>query len=335
MDVSTTSADDVLKKRYAELAEKTATAIANEGPPPNINDRPAIPNSLPTLPRYEPPPPHRPQRQRPTCRMFFPTSGHLGFDTVKLTTELPSIETVREMVIYETRLRLSDSIQEIMDQYYTDECAVTFVHDLIQKHVVEHFGYHDVNALRTALYRFPNDPVIQAAFYVKYNKITQGIVNQDQCARDVDLYTTDGHLITLFSQMSSGQPLIILAGVLVRSHAPNGIRLLAIYIAEAHARDEWPVGKTISCIDQPTTLAERLNNAQQFKKNFNFEMLMLVDNMDNTFHTTYGSWPFRLFVIYDGKLVLKAEPDKETFTYDMNEIDNWIANFYQSRSQTN
>ncbi|CAF1032457.1 unnamed protein product [Adineta steineri] len=125
MNVSTTSPDDVLKKRYAELAKKTATAIANEGPPPNINDRPAIPNSLPTLPRYEPPPPHRPQRQRPTCRMFFPTSGHLGFDTVKLTTELPSIETVREMVIYETRLRLSDSIQEIMDQYYTDECAVT------------------------------------------------------------------------------------------------------------------------------------------------------------------------------------------------------------------
>ncbi|CAF4222437.1 unnamed protein product [Adineta steineri] len=126
MDVSTTSADDVLKKRYAELAEKTATAIANEGPPPKINDRPAIPNTLPTLPRYEPPPPRRPQRQREMiCRMFFPTSGHLGFDTVKLTTELPSIETVREMVIYETRLRLSDSIQEIMDQYYTDECAVT------------------------------------------------------------------------------------------------------------------------------------------------------------------------------------------------------------------
>ncbi|CAF0927989.1 unnamed protein product [Adineta steineri] len=126
MDVSTTSPDDALKKRYAELAEKTATAIANEGPPPNINDRPVIPNSLPALPRYEPPPPRRPQRLRHmVCRMFFPTSGHLGFDTVKLTTELPSIETVREMVIYETRLRLSGSIQEIMDQYYTDECAVT------------------------------------------------------------------------------------------------------------------------------------------------------------------------------------------------------------------
>ncbi|CAF1153059.1 unnamed protein product [Adineta steineri] len=55
MDVSATSSDDTLKKRYAELAEKTARAIADEGSPPNINDRPAIPKSLPPLPRYEPP----------------------------------------------------------------------------------------------------------------------------------------------------------------------------------------------------------------------------------------------------------------------------------------
>lgn len=47
---------------------------------------------------------------------------------------------------------------------------------------------------------------------VKYNKITQGIINQGQCARDVNLYNTDGQPTTLFSQISTGQPLIILAG---------------------------------------------------------------------------------------------------------------------------
>ncbi len=31
--------------------------------------------------------------------------------------------------------------------------------------MVEHFGYRDVNAIRTALFRFPDDPIIQAAFY--------------------------------------------------------------------------------------------------------------------------------------------------------------------------
>ncbi|CAF2513291.1 unnamed protein product [Rotaria sp. Silwood2] len=121
---------------------------------------------------------------------------------------------------------------------------------------------------------------------------------------------------------------------LVRSHVPNGIRLVAIYIAEAHSQDEWPVGQTISCLDQPRTLEQRLENARRFKINFNFEMPMLVDDMNNTFQNTYGSWPFRFYVIYEGKLTLKAEPDKETFTYDLNEIDKWITNFYQSHSQS-
>ncbi len=105
---------------------------------------------------------------------------------------------------------------------------------------------------------------------------------------------------------------------------------MAIYIAEAHARNEWPVGKTISCVDQPTTLSQRLENARQFQKKFYLQMPMLVDNMENTFHTTYGSWPFRFYVIHHGKVVLKAEPGQPDFAYDLNEIDQWLADFYQS-----
>ena len=37
--------------------------------------------------------------------------------------------------------------------------------DSIQQHVVEHFGYRHVNALRTAFGRFPKDPIIGDAFY--------------------------------------------------------------------------------------------------------------------------------------------------------------------------
>ena len=112
-------------------------------------------------------------------------------------------------------------------------CVFRVVHNLVQQHVVEHFGFRDVNALRTALFRFPNDPVVQAAFYgthrlespyilwdvdgvflllVKYNQITKGLVHQGQCAQDVELYTPDGQRTSLFSQISAGQPLIVLAG---------------------------------------------------------------------------------------------------------------------------
>jgi hypothetical protein len=42
--------------------------------------------------------------------------------------------------------------------------------DSIQQHVVEHFGYSHVNALRTAVSRFPDDPIIKEAFYSKEKK---------------------------------------------------------------------------------------------------------------------------------------------------------------------
>ena len=127
MDVEKTpSSTDSLEARYKELARKTAEAIAAEGPPStDSNAELAIKPTLPKLPRYEPPPPTRPRMSEMICRMFFPTSGHLGFDTVKCSDELPPLDVVRQMILYETRLRLSDSIQELMDEYHLDESAVT------------------------------------------------------------------------------------------------------------------------------------------------------------------------------------------------------------------
>jgi len=119
---------------------------------------------------------------------------------------------------------------------------------------------------------------------------------------------------------------------LYRSHSPNGIRLITIYIAEAHASDQWPAGKTISCFRQPKSLDERLNNARYFQKTYEFEMPILVDSMENRFHLTYGSWPFRFYVVHQGKLVLKPEPGEQTYAYDMDELDRWISEFYLQRT---
>ena len=187
MDVDKTSSDDSTEKLYAEIAEKTKAAIQAESPPLEEGKQVPIQPTLPSLPRYEPPAPPRPMpdRREMLCRMFFPTSGHQGFDTLKLSDEYPPLDIVRQMILYETRLRLCDSIQELMDEYHHSEQAVTYVnfvcffvyyllsfiyryiHDIIQQHVVEYFGYHDLNALRTALARFPDDPIVQAAFYGK------------------------------------------------------------------------------------------------------------------------------------------------------------------------
>ncbi len=119
---------DAQQQRAAELTKKTATAIAANGQPPMVN------NKLPAeVPRPQVQQPSRPkasskdedQMSRRMCRMFFPSSGRMGFDMIKDSDELPSIEIVRDMIAYETRLRLSEPIQELMDLYYKDEDSVT------------------------------------------------------------------------------------------------------------------------------------------------------------------------------------------------------------------
>jgi hypothetical protein len=125
MDVNKTSRYHCVEKLYAEIAKKTAAAIAAEGPPLVANNSNAIQSSLPQLPRFQPPPPIIIPELLYDIRMFFPGSGRMGFDKVKLSDEFPPIEIVREMITYETRLRLSNSIQELMDEYYADGNAVT------------------------------------------------------------------------------------------------------------------------------------------------------------------------------------------------------------------
>jgi hypothetical protein len=42
-----------------------------------------------------------------------------------LSDDFPPLETVREMIKYETSLRLSDSVQELFDLYHHDDNAIT------------------------------------------------------------------------------------------------------------------------------------------------------------------------------------------------------------------
>jgi hypothetical protein len=120
---------DTTQQGDAEIGKKTTAAIAAEGQPPVVNNKP---------PAQAPPPPTIQQSSRPkvnprdadqmsrrTCRMFFPSSGRMGFDMITVSDELPPIETVRDMIAYETRLRLSQPIQELMDLYHTNEDSVT------------------------------------------------------------------------------------------------------------------------------------------------------------------------------------------------------------------
>jgi len=98
----------------------------------------------------------------------------------------------------------------------------------------------------------------------------------------------------------------------------------AIYIAEAHARDEWPVGKTVSFVDQPTQIEQRLEVAALLRTATSFPLPLLIDSIDNSFQSAYAAWPFRFYIIYRGKIVVKAQPDPVTHGYHLTDIEDYL-----------
>ena len=103
------------QQQDAAIIEKTLEAIATQEALPSKSNE-----SAPSKPARD-----DRKRARAMCRMFFPSSGRMGFGKVTDSDEFPPLEAIRQMITYETRLRLSDSIQELMDVHHADEESVT------------------------------------------------------------------------------------------------------------------------------------------------------------------------------------------------------------------
>jgi len=96
------------------------------------------------------------------------------------------------------------------------------------------------------------------------------------------------------------------------------VDFLGVYISEAHANDEWPLGVKY-CYNQPKIIKTRLEIANDFVRDFNFKISMLVDTMDNEFDSLFAAWPERFYIVEDGVLTLVGEPTNE-FGFDRNSL---------------
>jgi len=101
---------------------------------------------------------------------------------------------------------------------------------------------------------------------------------------------------------------------------------LVVYITEAHAKDEWPVGKTISFCNQPKVISERCDLARKYSEDNQLTIPVVVDTMDNSFESKFAAWPVRFYVVKNGKLVFKAQPNTEHYAYDPTELSKWLKN---------
>jgi len=56
------------------------------------------------------------------------------------------------------------------------------------------------------------------------------------------------------------------------------------------------------------------------------EFDVLVDNIHNDFQTTFAAWPFRFYIFYNDKIILKGQPNLETCLYNVDEIFDTLNN---------
>jgi len=105
------------------------------------------------------------------------------------------------------------------------------------------------------------------------------------------------------------------------------VNFLTVYIVEAHACDEWPVGDPLK-VTQPLSTLERCGVARAFAKDYNYQLPLLVDHIDNNFSETFAAWPIRFYVIEGRKLVFKAQPDhNNTFDSVIPMLDNFLSRY--------
>lgn len=81
--------------------------------------------------------------------------------------------------------------------------------------------------------------------------------------------------------------------------------MIVIYIAEAHAADQWPRGAQHPAapwrgIRQHRSMEERVAAARALQEEVGFNGLLLVDGMDDDFDRSFGVWPERAFVLMEG-----------------------------------
>ena len=73
-----------------------------------------------------------------------------------------------------------------------------------------------------------------------------------------------------------------------------------MYIAEAHAADEWQLPANLeddAVLTQPTTLEQRREQAHETAARLGLTMPILLDEMDNAASIAFAAWPERLVVV--------------------------------------
>jgi len=80
-----------------------------------------------------------------------------------------------------------------------------------------------------------------------------------------------------------------------------------VYIAEAHAEDEWQMDSNQEeklVFNQPRAFGERQELARILVERLRYRMPVAIDSMDNRADKAFAAWPERIYILGPGGKVL-------------------------------
>jgi len=100
------------------------------------------------------------------------------------------------------------------------------------------------------------------------------------------------------------------------------VQWVLVYICEAHAEDEWPIGAPVVAVNQHKTVEQRAKACADCLDALGAKLPTVLDSMENEFNDLYAAWPLRFYLIDNGVIEHIAMPTQGA--YDMTEIDRWL-----------
>lgn len=100
------------------------------------------------------------------------------------------------------------------------------------------------------------------------------------------------------------------------------VQWLLVYIMEAHACDEWPIGSSVE-VKQAKTTEDRIKACGDCCDKLNVSIPVVLDSLpQNEFNDVYACWPLRFYLIDQGIIEHIAMPTNGA--YNPLEIDEWL-----------
>ena len=167
-------------------------------------------------------------------------------------------------------------------------------------------------------------------------------LRQGDVAPPFTLRSADGKRTASLADLRDRKPVVLIFGsytcppfrdvypTLERLYQSYGDRVAFyyIYIREAHPEDGWKMPRNQRegiAVNDPKTMAERTNVAQQACAYFKTKIPGLVDTMDDATDRAYAAWPSRIFLVnVDGKIAVRGEPGPRGLVPAARDVEDWL-----------